>query len=182
MSRLGKQPITIPDGVKVQVNEKEIVAEGPKGKQTYTLPDVISARLEGNQLILSRADDRKASKALHGLNRTLVFNIIRGVNEGYSKQLEIQGVGYKAVVQGDNLVLTLRFSHPVIFPIPKDVKIEVQKNTLITVSGIDKQRVGEVAADIRAIFKPEPYKGTGIRYVGERIRRKLGKAATTGAK
>ncbi|MDD4910231.1 MAG: 50S ribosomal protein L6 [Candidatus Omnitrophica bacterium] len=179
MSRLGKQPIAIPEGVKLQVSGKQISAEGPKGRDAYTLPGPIEARLEDNKLVLTRADDSKAAKSLHGLSRALVFNIVRGVKEGYAKQLEIQGVGYKAVVQGKNLMITLRFTHPVVFPVPDDIKIEVQKNTLISVSGINRQRVGEIAAEIRSIFRPEPYKGTGIRYAGEKVKKKLGKAATT---
>lgn len=178
MSRLGKKPIPLPSGVKFQLSGKTVTAEASKGKSSYSLPDLIDARIENSFLLLTRKDDSKAAKSLHGLSHALITNIIKGVSEGFSKQLEIQGVGYKAVVSADTLVLTLGFSHLVNFPVPKDLKIDVQKNVLITVSGTDAQRVGEISAQIRSIKPPEPYKGTGIRYVGERVRKKLGKAAT----
>jgi large subunit ribosomal protein L6 len=149
--------------------------EGPKGKLEWILPDSIKLRVEGKQALLDRATETRAVKALHGLSRSLVFNMVVGVSQGFQKSLEIHGVGFRAQVQGKNLNLSIGFSHPIVFPIPDGIKITVQENTKLLVEGIDKQVVGQVAADIRSYYPPEPYKGKGIRYAGEQILRKEGK-------
>ena len=149
--------------------------EGPKGKLSWKLPRNISAKIDNNKISLARTAETRSVKALHGLSRALVHNMVQGVSEGFSKQLEIEGVGFKAAVQGQNLNLNLGFSHPVLFPIPKEIKITVTDNTKLTIQGIDKKLVGQVAADIRRYYPPEPYKGKGVRYAGEQIRRKEGK-------
>jgi len=176
MSKLGKRPILIPKDIKITLNENNVSIEGPKGKRDYTLPQGIKANLKEDKLILTRISDEKQIKAFHGLARAQIANIIKGLREGFSKELEIVGVGYRGEVKGKNLVLYLGFSHPVNFPIPEGISIEVPKPNLIIVKGVDKEKVGEVAAEIRAIYKPEPYKGKGIRYVGEYVRKKAGKA------
>lgn len=176
MSRIGKKPIEVSAKVKVAVgNEGAVTVEGPKGKLSWTLPKAVSARLEGNTLTIDRSDETRQSKALHGLSRALLANMIVGVEQGFRKDLEIQGVGFKAAVQGDKLNLSLGKSHPILFSIPKEVKITVADNTKIAIEGIDKHIVGQTAADIRAYYPPEPYKGKGIRFAGEQIRRKEGK-------
>ncbi len=176
MSRIGKKPIEVSAKVKVAVgNEGAVTVEGPKGTLSWTLPKAVSARLEGNTLTVDRADETRQSKALHGLSRALLANMIVGVEQGFRKDLEIQGVGFKAAVQGDKLNLSLGKSHPILFSIPKEVKITVADNTKIAIEGIDKHIVGQTAADIRAYYPPEPYKGKGIRFAGEQIRRKEGK-------
>src|SRR5213075_2058172 len=176
MSRIGNKSIALPDKVKVNVgNDGAVAVEGPKGKLNWKLPRDISAKVENNHVSLARAADTRSVKALHGLSRALVYNMVRGVSEGFTKNLEIEGVGFKAAVQGQNLNLSLGFSHPVLFPIPKDIKITVADNTRITIQGVDKKLVGQVAADIRGFYPPEPYKGKGVRYSGEQIRRKEGK-------
>ncbi|MCM8765878.1 MAG: 50S ribosomal protein L6 [Candidatus Omnitrophica bacterium] len=176
MSKLGKRPISIPQDIKILLNQNEVIVEGPKGKRNYFLPAGIKAVLKEDKLFLTRASEEKQIKAWHGLARSEIVNIIKGLREGFSKELEIVGIGYRAQVSGKNLVLYLGFSHPVNFPIPEGITIETPKPTQIIVKGIDKQKVGEVSAEIRAIFKPEPYKGKGIRYVGEYVRKKAGKA------
>lgn len=181
MSRIGRAPILIPNQVKVVQEGSRIAVEGPKGKLSVTLPSGLSASLQDGKLVIQRASDKKSLKALHGLYRVLVLNMVEGVTEGFSKELEIVGVGYRAQVQAGTLSLHVRFSHPVTIPIPEGITIETPKPTTILVKGIDKQVVGQVAATIRRVAPPEPYKGKGIRYVGEVIRRKAGKAAT-GAK
>lgn len=178
MSRIGKKPIAITSGVKVNIKDNEVSVEGQKGKLKFDLPGRISCEVKENQVRVKSPLSSRLDKSLYGLTRSLIANMIKGVSEGYSKELEIQGVGFRAAVQGDSLGLILGFSHPVNFPVPPDVKIETPKPTHIIVRGIDKQRVGEVAAQIRRIFPPEPYKGKGIRYSGEAVRRKVGKAAT----
>ncbi len=178
MSRIGKKPIAIPQGVKVAINCSQIQVEGTKGKLSLDCQERITLQVKDNQLIVGSPLKSKADRSLHGLSRSLIANMVRGVSEGYTKELEIQGVGLRASVAGDTLSLILGFSHPVEFPIPKDIKIETPKPTQVFVRGIDKQRVGEIAAEIRRIYPPEPYKGKGIRYKGEYVRRKLGKAAT----
>lgn len=178
MSRIGKKLIVIPEKVKIQVQGTKVLVEGPKGKLDYELPQGISIEIKGSNLIVKRASEMKFDRALHGLVRTLIVNMIKGVTDGYTKELEIQGVGYKAEVKGNDLVLILGFSHPVIFPMPEGIKIEVVKQTQISVKGLDKARVGQTAAEIRDILKPEPYKGKGIRYVGEYVRKKIGKTVT----
>jgi large subunit ribosomal protein L6 len=176
MSRIGKKTIEIPAKVKVNVDPQGSVSvEGPKGKLNWTLPPNIKVTVADNRVSLARDAETRSAKALHGLSRALVSNMVHGVSEGFSKQLEIEGVGFKAAVQGSNLNLSLGFSHPILFPIPKDIKITVIENTKITIQGIDKKLVGQVAADIRGYYPPEPYKGKGVRYVGEHIRRKVGK-------
>ncbi|MCS7090533.1 MAG: 50S ribosomal protein L6 [Verrucomicrobiota bacterium] len=177
MSRIGKLPVPIPARVKVQVQGRTITAEGPKGRLTLQLPPLTSARLEGDRIVVERQADTKQAKAMHGLGRALVNNLVRGVAEGYRKRLEIQGVGFRAAMQGNTLTLSLGYSHPVIYPAPEGVKITVEENTKIVVEGPDKQQVGQVAAQIRSFYPPEPYKGKGIRYEGEQIIRKEGKTA-----
>jgi len=179
---LGKKPIIIPPDVKVEIKDSQISIEGPKGKLTRSLSGRISAEIKDNRIILKRLSDTKLDKSLHGLNRALIFNMVRGVTEGYVLELEIVGVGFKAAVLGNNLNMQLGFSHPVNFPIPESIKIETSKPNRIVVRGIDKEKVGEVACEIRAIYPPEPYKGKGIRYVGEYVKKKVGKAQAATAK
>ncbi|MDX9703344.1 MAG: 50S ribosomal protein L6 [Candidatus Auribacterota bacterium] len=174
MSRIGRKPIEIPSGITVDISGKLVTVKGPKGSLSYTMPAEISVEQVGNKLICKRAKNIRFQCALHGLVRSLINNMITGVNSGFAKQLEIQGVGYRAKTEGKNLVMSLGFSHPVEHPIPSDINISVDKN-IIAVTGIDKQRVGQEAANIRGYYPPEPYKGKGIRYVGEQVRRKAGK-------
>jgi large subunit ribosomal protein L6 len=175
MSRLGKKPISLPDKVKVSVSNGHVVVEGAKGKLEWTLPEGITLETVENSIQLSRPDDSRRSKAMHGLARALVANMVTGVHEGFKKELEIHGVGFRAAVQGSVLNLNLGFSHPVNYNIPKEVKITVNDNTKITIEGISREIVGQAAADIRSYYPPEPYKGKGVRYAGEQIRRKEGK-------
>lgn len=176
MSRIGNKAVEIPDKVKVSIGADGAVAvEGPKGKLNWTLPRDIKATVENSRVSLVRGAETRSVKALHGLSRSLVHNMVQGVSEGFTKQLEIEGVGFKANVQGSTLNLSLGFSHPILFPIPKDIKITVTDATKIMIQGIDKKVVGQVAADIRRYYPPEPYKGKGVRYAGEVIRRKEGK-------
>ncbi len=177
VSRVGRKPIEIPAGVSVTINGQMLSAKGPLGELSMRIPEGISCRQKGNQLLLTRASDEKHVRALHGTARALAANIITGVSKGFEKQLELQGVGYKAELRGNNLVLSLGFSHPVVFIPPEGIKITVASPTQFSVKGIDRQLVGEVAAVIRKIRPPEPYKGKGIRYAGEYVRRKAGKAA-----
>ena len=176
MSRIGNKPVDIPEKVKVNVgNDGAVSVEGPKGKLSWQLPRDISAKIDNGKVLLARGAETRSARALHGLSRALVHNMVQGVSEGFSKQLEIEGVGFKAAVQGQNLNLSLGFSHPVLFPIPNEIKITVTDNTKLMIQGIDKKLVGQVAADIRRYYPPEPYKGKGVRYAGEQIRRKEGK-------
>lgn len=176
MSRIGNKSITLPDKVKVAIDAAgHAVVEGPKGKLEWNLPAGITAVVEGSTLQLNRPNDSRKSKAMHGLARALLNNMVEGVHQGFKKELEIQGVGFKAAVQGKVLNLSIGFSHPVLFEIPGEIKITVADNTKITIEGIDKHLVGQCAADIRGYYPPEPYKGKGIRYVGEHVRRKEGK-------
>jgi large subunit ribosomal protein L6 len=176
MSRIGNKSVEIPDKVKVNIdNDGAVLVEGPKGKLSWKLPRDISGKIDNNKVTLARSAETRSVKALHGLSRALVHNMVQGVSEGFTKQLEIEGVGFKAAVQGSNLNLSLGFSHPILFPIPKEIKITVTDNTKLTIQGIDKKLVGQVAADIRRFYPPEPYKGKGVRYAGEQIRRKEGK-------
>ncbi|MBM3250139.1 MAG: 50S ribosomal protein L6 [Candidatus Omnitrophica bacterium] len=179
MSRIGKKPVAIPGGVKVEAKEHTLFVEGPKGKLSRPLSDRISLEIKDNQAYLKRATDTKLDKSLHGLYRALLAGMIKGVTEGYTKELEIIGVGFKAAVQGNSLNMQLSFSHPVNFPIPEGIKIETPKATQIVIMGIDKEKVGEIAAEIRAVYPPEPYKGKGIRFVGEYVKKKIGKAQAT---
>ena len=176
MSRIGNKAVDIPDKVKVNIDANGAVSvEGPKGKLNWTLPRDIKATVADNRISVARGAETRSVKALHGLSRSLVSNMVQGVSEGFTKQLEIEGVGFKAAVQGANLNLSLGFSHPILFPIPKDIKVVVTDNTKISIQGIDKKLVGQVAADIRRFYPPEPYKGKGVRYAGEQVRRKEGK-------
>ena len=176
MSRIGKTPITLPDKVKVSVSDgNQVTVEGPKGKLTWELPKGITLSTEGAVLIVARANEQREVRALHGLSRALINNMVNGVSNGFRRDLEIQGVGFRAAVKGDKLDLSIGYSHPVLFPIPPEIKIAVTDNTKISIEGIDKHLVGQVAADIRAYYPPEPYKGKGIRYSDEVVRRKEGK-------
>ncbi|NLY30183.1 MAG: 50S ribosomal protein L6 [Firmicutes bacterium] len=176
MSRIGKMPVEIPSGVEVKVEGQTVTVRGPKGTLTQEFhPDMVIA-LEGNTLTVQRPSDEKNHRALHGLTRSLIANMIEGVTKGYQKNLEITGVGYRAALQGNKLVLSMGFSHPVEFEPEPGIEFEVPAPTRISVKGIDKQLVGEIAARIRAVRPPEPYLGKGIRYAGEHIRRKAGKA------
>lgn len=177
MSRIGKKPIEIKKGVTVEIKDGTIKVKGPKGELTQTYDTRINISVENGQVVLTRNSDEKRVRALHGLYRALIQNMINGVTEGYTKKLEIVGVGYRAEWKGRGLQLALGYSHPIFFIPPKDVKIEVPAPTNIVVSGIDKQLVGQVAAKIRSFRPPEPYKGKGIRYEGEQIIRKAGKTA-----
>ena len=178
MSRIGKAPITVPSGVDVTINGGHVTVKGPKGTLERTIPATITVRQEDGALLVERGDDERQNRALHGLTRSLLNNMVVGVTEGFRKDLEIVGVGYRATAQGDNrLELALGFSHPVHVDAPTGITFDVPAPTRIGVVGIDKEAVGQVAADIRAIRKPEPYKGKGVRYAGERVLRKAGKAA-----
>jgi len=175
MSRLGKKPINVPDNIKVFIDKGIITIEGVKGKLEYKVPEPIKVELKNNQIDISRPSDSDEDKSLHGLVRTLINNMIKGIVEGYKKELEIRGVGYKAQVQGKTLNIALGFSHPIEYPIPEGITIETPKPTIIIIKGIDKIKVGEVAAELRSLYKPEPYKGKGVRYMGEYVRHKAGK-------
>lgn len=176
MSRIGNKKIAIPAKVKVNVgNGGNVSVEGPKGKLEWTLPASVSVKVEGSELTVVREVEDRSVKALHGLSRALLANMITGVDQGFKRELEIHGVGFKAAVQGKVLNLNLGKSHPITFSIPESVKITVADNTKITIEGIDNHLVGQCAADIRAFYPPEPYKGKGVRFAGEQIRRKEGK-------
>lgn len=179
MSRIGKKPIAVPQGVKVEIIQRQVSVEGPKGKLSQLVSDRMSVELKDSQVFVKRNVDTKFDRALHGLTRALILNMVRGVTEGYVKELEIVGVGFKAQIQGNVLTMQLGFSHPVNFPVPEGVKIETPKPTQIIVRGIDKALVGKVASEIRSIYPPEPYKGKGIRYFGEYVKKKVGKAQAT---
>ncbi len=177
MSRIGQAPITIPSGVDVTINDRDITVKGPRGELSRRLPPDITVRQDDGQLLVTRPDDEREHRALHGLTRSLVNNMVVGVTDGFRKQLEIVGVGYRAEAQGpDAIRLALGFSHPVNVRAPEGIAFEVPVPTQIVVTGIDKEVVGQVAAEIRSIRKPEPYKGKGVRYQGERVLRKAGKA------
>jgi large subunit ribosomal protein L6 len=177
MSRIGQAPITIPSGVDVTIEGRMVKVKGPKGELTRMVPATISVQQVDGQLLVARPDDERDNRALHGLTRSLVNNMVIGVTDGFRKQLEIVGVGYRAEAQGaESIRLALGFSHPVIVKAPEGVTFEVPVPTQVVVAGIDKEVVGQVAADIRSIRKPEPYKGKGVRYAGERVLRKAGKA------
>ncbi len=176
MSRIGKLPVAIPDKVEVKITDGRIAVKGPKGELDWAVPAGLDVEQKDGQVIFSRPNDKRENKALHGTARSLVNNMVKGVTDGFSKELEIQGVGYRAAVKGKNLELQLGFSHPVAHPIPDGIKVDVQENTKVKVEGIDKQKVGQFAAEIRAYRPPEPYKGKGVRYVDEYVRRKAGKS------
>jgi len=175
MSRIGKTPVEIPEKVKVEVQGQRIRVEGPKGKLDWELPKRASAKVENKKIIVSRSGDAAEAKALHGLSRALINNMIKGVSEGFSKKLEINGVGFKAAVVGKVINLTLGYSHPINYPIPDQIKVTVEENTKILIEGPSKQLVGQVAAEIRSFYPPEPYKGKGVKYSDEKIVRKEGK-------
>jgi large subunit ribosomal protein L6 len=178
MSRIGKAPITVPSGVEVTIQGGNVAVTGPKGSLDLEVPGDITVRQEGEELLVERSDDERRNRALHGLARSLVNNMVVGVSEGFTKELQIVGVGYRAVAKGSNaLELQLGYSHSIDVKAPDGVSFEVPEPTRIVVSGIDKQAVGQVAADIRSLRKPEPYKGKGVRYVDEYVARKAGKAA-----
>ncbi len=183
MSRIGKKPVEIPPKTKVEVNSQTVSVEGPKGKLEWTVPSPIKVELKDGKLLATTSQLDREGKSRWGLTRSLLANMVKGVNEGYSKKLLIEGVGFRAAVQGQNLQLSLGRSHPITFPIPKGIKIAVgetsDKKPEVTIEGADKQQVGEVAASIRRFYPPEPYKGKGIRYAGEQVRRKAGKTVTT---
>ncbi|GII98701.1 large subunit ribosomal protein L6 [Sediminihabitans luteus] len=176
MSRIGKIPVPVPAGVDVTISGALVTVKGPKGTLEHTVPAPISVEQEDGTLVVSRPDDERASRSLHGLTRTLLANIITGVTQGYEKKLEIVGTGYRVAAKGSELEFALGFSHPVVIAAPEGISFAVESPTKFSVAGIDKQQVGEVAANIRKIRKPEPYKGKGVRYAGEVVRRKVGKA------
>ena len=183
MSRIGRAPVALPSGVKTKQEGASLLVEGPKGTLSIALPPAINVSVEAQQLTVSRAGEEASDKAIHGLYRALIANMVQGVVSGFSKELEIVGVGYRAQLQGKQLSLSVGFSHPVVVPVPEGITVEVPKPTTVIVKGSDKQLVGQFAANLRRIAPPEPYKGKGIKYAGEVIRRKAGKAATgTGAK
>lgn len=177
MSRIGKQPVPVPSGVDVKIDGQTVTVKGPKGELTQTFSEVLAISMEDDNVVVTRPDETREARSLHGLTRTLIANMVTGVSEGYSKNLEIVGVGYRAVLKGSDIELALGFSHPVVVKPEPGITFEVPAPNRITVRGIDKQRVGQVAAEIRRWRKPEPYKGKGVRYEGEHVRRKLGKAA-----
>ena len=179
MSRIGKKPVTIPEGVSVQIDGAEVTVKGPVGELRRTLHAEVFVAVDGDQLTVTRSSNQKRHRALHGLTRSLLQNMVDGVTTGFTKQLEIHGIGYKAESTSSGVRLSVGYSHPVDYTAPPGIKISVVKNTAVTVEGIDKEVVGQVAAELRRVRPPEPYKGKGIRYQGEQVRRKAGK---TGAK
>ena len=177
MSRIGKQPVTVPAGVDVNIDGTTVTVKGPKGELSRSFPSIMIIKRDGDDIIVERPNDSREAKAYHGLVRTLVSNMVEGVSSGFSKKLQLVGVGYRAALKGKDLEMQLGFSHPVLVEAPENITFEVPSQTEIIVSGPSKEQVGQVAANIRAWRKPEPYKGKGIRYEGEYVRRKLGKAA-----
>jgi large subunit ribosomal protein L6 len=175
MSRIGKQPIVIPPKVKVEVKGRNVLVEGPKGKLNWELPRRTSLKVQDGKIVVDRESEESQIKALHGLSRALINNMVKGVAEGFVRKLEIQGVGFKAAVQGKNVNLNLGYSHPISYVIPDQIKVTVEENTKLTIEGPDKRLVGQVAAEIRGFYPPEPYKGKGVRYAGEHVQRKEGK-------
>jgi large subunit ribosomal protein L6 len=183
MSRIGKVPITVPSGVKVELAAgNAITVTGPKGKLSHAFPEGLSFTQESGVVTVSRPDDTPSNRALHGLSRTLLANMVTGVKDGFTKSMELQGVGYRVAKVGENLVFQVGYSHPVLVNPPAGISFAVESNTKLSITGIDKQIVGQVAANIRSIRKPEPYKGKGIRYAGEVVRMKAGKAGKVGGK
>jgi large subunit ribosomal protein L6 len=175
MSRIGKKPVPIPSGVTASVDGQQVAVKGPKGELKHVLVDEVIAKLEDGSIEVAPRDDTQAARAMWGMSRTLVANLVTGVTEGFTKKLEITGVGYRAAVQGANVQLQLGYSHDILFPIPQGIQVQCPKPTEIVITGIDKQKVGQVAAEIRRFRPPEPYKGKGVRYAGEFILRKEGK-------
>lgn len=175
MSRIGKKPVIVPAGVTLSQEGQAITVKGPKGELNFTLPAAVTGKLDGTEFTVAPVEGVKNAQAMWGMSRTMVSNLIEGVTEGYKKELELRGVGYRAQAKGDGITMQLGFSHDVEYPAPEGIKINVPKPTQIIVEGIDKQKVGQVAAEIRSFRKPEPYKGKGVRYVGEYVRQKEGK-------
>lgn len=175
MSRVGRMPIVVPKGVKASCDLSKVEVTGPKGHLIHYLPHGISVSMDGEKVVVHRADDQITSSALQGLTRSLIANMVTGVTQGFERRLEIIGVGFRADLQGRTLKLSLGFSHPVLYPIPEGIQVEVEKQTQIAIKGIDRQLVGTVAAKLRSIKPPDPYKGKGVRYIGERVRKKVGK-------
>lgn len=176
MSRIGKLPVAIPSGVEVKLDDRTVTVKGPKGELSQVVPEPISVAVEGDEVIVTRPNEERESRSLHGLTRTLIYNNVVGVTEGYSKSLEIVGTGYRVVAKGKDLEFSLGYSHTILVEAPEGITFNVEAPTKFSVSGIDKQQVGEIAARIRKLRKPEPYKGKGIKYANEQIRRKAGKA------
>jgi large subunit ribosomal protein L6 len=176
MSRIGKAPVSIPEKVTITLTPPHLTVEGPKGSLSMAFSDLVQVNVEESELRVTIGSDHRKSRAMHGLTRSLIQNMVTGVTQGFTKSLEIQGVGYRAEADQEKLTLNVGYSNPVVMPIPEGLSIDVEKNTIIHVRGIDKQQVGELAARIRRVRKPEPYRGKGIRYLGEQIRRKVGKA------
>jgi large subunit ribosomal protein L6 len=175
MSRIGKQPIAIPAKVKVEVKGQKVRVEGPKGKLDWELPQRTAAKVEGDNVVVTRSGEDAQARAWHGLSRALLNNMIKGVSDGFAKKLEINGVGFKAAVTGKSITMNLGYSHPINYQIPEQIKVTVEENTKITIEGPDKQLVGKVAAELRSYYPPEPYKGKGVKYSDEKIQRKEGK-------
>jgi large subunit ribosomal protein L6 len=177
MSRIGKKPIPIPAGVKIAVGPDRVSAEGPKGKLSQPVPRGLTATVDDGHVRIGRSSDERTMRALHGLTRSLVANMVTGVKDGFERKLEIVGIGYRAQLQGRNIQLALGYSHPVVFPLPEGVTAEIERQTVITLRAADKALLGQTAATLRALRKPDPYKGKGIKYADEVIRRKVGKKA-----
>ena len=177
MSRIGKQPIVVPQGVTVDVRDGAVTVEGPRGKLAQAIPTGLTVTLESSTLTVARGSDHRTQRALHGLTRALLSNMVRGVKDGFERKLDIVGIGYRAQLQGRALQLSLGYSHPVVFPLPEGVAAEVERQVAITLRSADKALLGQVAAQLRALRKPDPYKGKGIKYAEEQIRRKVGKKA-----
>ena len=175
MSRIGKLPVPIPPKVKVEVKDRTVLVEGPKGKLNFQAPNRTAVAVSGDKVVVTRTGEDSEAKALHGLTRAIVNNMVKGVTDGFVKKLEIHGVGFKAVVQGKTVNLSLGYSHPILYPIPDQIKVTVEENTKLTIEGPSKEVVGRVAAEIRSYYPPEPYKGKGVRYQDEKIVRKEGK-------
>jgi large subunit ribosomal protein L6 len=182
MSRIGRKPVSIPQGVKLNLDGAVVRAEGPKGKLSQPIPAGLSAKIENNQLVISRSGEDRKVRALHGLARALMFNMVTGVKDGFERKLEIVGIGYRAQLQGRVITLALGYSHPVLFPLPEGVTAEIDRQVSITLRGADKAVLGQTAAKLRALREPDPYNGKGIRYANEVVRKKVGKKAGAGAK
>jgi large subunit ribosomal protein L6 len=182
MSRIGRKPVSIPQGVKLNLDGAVVRAEGPKGKLSQPIPAGLSAKIENNQLVISRSGEDRKVRALHGLARALMANMVTGVKDGFERKLEIVGIGYRAQLQGRVITLALGYSHPVLFPLPEGVTAEIDRQVSITLRGADKAVLGQTAAKLRALREPDPYKGKGIRYANEVVRKKVGKKAGAGAK
>ena len=182
MSRIGRKPVSIPQGVKLNLDGAVVRAEGPKGKLSQPIPAGLSAKIENNQLVISRSGEDRKVRALHGLARALMFNMVTGVKDGFERKLEIVGIGYRVQLQGRVITLALGYSHPVLFPLPEGVTAEIDRQVSITLRGADKAVLGQTAAKLRALREPDPYKGKGIRYANEVVRKKVGKKAGAGAK